>query len=248
MTASESPARSPRLIAALILVALLGGLAGWLYGSQSLAQSDEARIRQVVRDYLLENPEILPEAMERLQLRETQRQLAGAGDNLAKPFAGAVLGNPQGSVTLVEFTDYACGYCRASVPEVEALIAANPQLKVVVRELPILSAASETAARWALAAAEQGKFDAFHRAMFVTGRPDPTTIEAAARSAGLDLERARKFIATPQVEAELKQNLDFARQLRIDGTPTWIIGDQIFAGAVGREILQKAIDDARKRS
>jgi protein-disulfide isomerase len=248
MTASESPARSPRLIAALILVALLGGLAGWLYGSQSLAQSDEARIRQVVRDYLLKNPEILPEAMQRLQQRETQRQLSDAGDGLTKPFAGAVLGNPQGTVTLVEFTDYACGYCRASVPEVEALIAANPQLKVVVRELPILSAASETAARWALAAAEQGKFDAFHRAMFVTGRPDPTTIETAARSAGLDLDRARKFIAAPQVEAELKQNLAFARQLRIDGTPTWIIGEQMFAGAVGREILQKAIDDTRKQS
>lgn len=247
MASPENPARSPWLIAAMILVALLGALAGWLYGSRSVATDDKARIEQVVRDYLLENPEILPEAMERLQQRESQRQLASAGDKLEQAFPGAVLGNPQGTVTLVEFTDYACGYCRASVPEVEALIAANPQLKVVVRELPILSPASETAARWALAAAEQGKFDAFHRAMFAAGRPDATTIEAAARSAGLDLERARKVVADPRVEAELRQNLEFARQLRIDGTPSWIVGDQMFAGAVGRDVLQKAIDAAKKQ-
>ena len=246
MATPEHPARSPWLIAALVLVAGLGGIAGWFYGSRAVAPANEAQIRQVVREYLLENPEILPEAMERLQQREAQRQLASAGDGLARPFPGAVLGNPQGTITLVEFTDYACGYCRASVPEVEALIAANPQLKVVVRELPILSPASEAAARWALAAAEQGKFDAFHRAMFAAGRPDPATIEAAARSAGLNLDRARKVVAEPRVEAELKQNLEFARQLRIDGTPSWIVGNQLFAGAVGREVLQKAIDEAKQ--
>jgi protein-disulfide isomerase len=156
-----------------------------------------------------------------------------------------VLGNPNGSVTLVEFTDYACGYCRASVPEVEALIAANPDLKVVIRELPILSPASADAARWSLAAAEQGKFEAFHKAMFAAGRPAADTIQAAAARAGLDLDLARKVIAEPRVEAEIKQNLDFARQLRIDGTPSWVIGKQLMAGAVGQKVLQEAIDAAK---
>ena len=133
------------------------------------------------------------------------------------------------------------------MPEVEALIAANPDLKVVIRELPILSPASADAARWALAAAEQGRFEAFHKAMFAAGRPDGQSIEQAARAAGLDLERARRTAAEPQVEAELKQNLTFAQQLRIDGTPAFVVGDQMMAGAVGREVLQNAIDAAKKQ-
>lgn len=235
------------MILALAVTALAGGLGGWLWGTRSAAPTDKAAIEQVVRDYLLENPEILPEAMQRLQQREAQKQLASAGDDLEKAYPGAVLGNPAGSVTLIEFTDYGCGYCRASVPEVEALIAANPDLKVVIRELPILSPASADAARWALAAAEQGRFEAFHKAMFAAGRPDGQSIEQAARAAGLDLDRARRTAAEPRIEAELKQNLTLAQQLRIDGTPAFVVGDQMLAGAVGREVLQNAIDEAKKQ-
>ena len=165
---------------------------------------------------------------------------------LTEPFPGAVLGNPQGKVTLVEFTDFACTYCRASVAEVEALIAANPDLRVVVRDMPILSPQSAEAARMGLAAAEQGKYAAFHKAMFAAGRPDARTIAEAARSAGLDMERARKVIADPKTDAELAANLDYARQLGFDGTPSWVIGDQAFSGAVGRDVLQKAITEARE--
>ncbi len=236
--------RSPWVILALIIVALIGGLGGWLLGSRQ-TPSDQAAIEEIVRNYILEHPEILPQAMERLQARENGKQVASAGDALSTPFPGAVLGNPNGSVTLVEFTDYACGYCRTSVPEVEALIAANPDLKVVIRELPILSPASADAARWSLAAAEQGKFEAFHKAMFAAGRPSAETIEAAATRAGLDLGRARKVIAEPRVAAEIDRNLNFARQLRIDGTPSWVIGEQLMAGAVGQKVLQDAIDAAK---
>jgi protein-disulfide isomerase len=241
--AQTAPAsRSLWLILALLIVAVMGGLGGWLLGSRQVAQPDKAAIEEVVRSYLLEHPEILPQAMERLQARENGKQLASAGNALTAPFPGAVLGNPTGSITLVEFTDYACGYCRASVPEVEALIAANPELKVVIRELPILSPASADAARWSLAAAEQGKFEVFHKAMFAAGRPAADTIEAAAARAGLDLDRARMVSKEPRIEAELKRNLDFARQLRIDGTPSWVIGEQLMAGAVGQKALQDAIN------
>ena len=244
MAGTEEKSRSPWVILALIIVALIGGLGGWLLGARQ-QPGDKAAIEEIVRNYILEHPEILPQAMERLQARENGKQVASAGNALTTPFPGAVLGNPNGSVTLVEFTDYACGYCRASVPEVEALIAANPDLKVVIRELPILSPASADAARWSLAAAEQGKFEAFHKAMFAGGRPAADTIAAAATRAGLDLERARKVIAEPRVEAEIRQNLDFARQLRIDGTPSWVIGKQLMAGAVGQKVLQEAIDAAQ---
>lgn len=244
MAETEPKTRSPWVILALIIVALIGGLGGWLLGSRQ-QPTDRRAIEDIVRNYILEHPEVLPQAIQRLEARENGKQVASAGNALTAPFPGAVLGNPNGAITLVEFTDYACGYCRASVPEVEALIAANPDLQVVIRELPILSPASTEAARWSLAAAEQGKFAEFHKAMFAAGRPAADTIEAAARQAGLDLDRARKFIANPRVEAEIRQNLNFAQQLRINGTPSWVIGEQLMAGAVGQQALQQAIDAAK---
>jgi protein-disulfide isomerase len=149
-------------------------------------------------------------------------------------------------VTLVEFTDFGCTYCRQSVADIEALIAANPDLRVVIRELPILSPQSADAAKMALAAAEQGKYAAFHRAMFAAGRPGPETIAAAAKAAGLDMDRARKTIADPRVEAELERNVDFARQLGFNGTPSWIAGEQLLSGAVGKDRLAEAIEAAAK--
>ncbi len=128
--------------------------------------------------------------------------------------------------------------------DVDALIAANPELRVVVRELPILSEESAGAARMALAAAEQGKYGAFHRAMFAAGRPDPATVEAAAKTAGVDLDRARRFVADLRVEAELRRNLDLARQLGFNGTPSWVVGDAIMSGAVGKDRLAAAITAA----
>ncbi|MBK6802969.1 DsbA family protein [Novosphingobium sp.] len=238
---TQAPARSPStLVLALAgtVLLLLGAIGGWLFESR--------RMEQAVRTTLLENPEILPEAMQKLRERETGKQVDALAAKLTEPFPGAVLGNPQGKVTLVEFTDFACTYCRASVAEVEALIAANPDLRVVVRDMPILSPQSAEAARMGLAAAEQGKYAAFHKAMFAAGRPDARTIAEAARSAGLDMERARKVIADPKTDAELAANLDYARQLGFDGTPSWVIGDQAFSGAVGRDVLQKAITEARE--
>src|SRR5690606_17245635 len=101
-------------------------------------------------------------------------------------------------------TDFACGYCRQSVAEVDALIAAHPDLRVVIREIPILSPESADAAKMALAAAQQGKYAAFREAMFAAGRPGAATIAGAARAAGLDMDRARKAIADPRIQAEIE--------------------------------------------
>ena len=238
-----------RLAAVAAVFALLGGLGGWYWQSGSswvsLAASDRKAIEQVVRDYILANPEVLPEAMENLQKRETAKQLAGVQDDVEAPFPGAVLGNPQGKVTLVEFSDFACGYCRQSEADVAALIKTNPDLRVVVRQLPILSEQSAEAARMGLAAAKQGKYAVFHQAMYAAGRPDAATIEAAARAAGLDLARARQDVADPAIASEIERNMQFARQLGFNGTPSWVVGDEIHAGAVGREVLAEAIAKAR---
>lgn len=232
------------------VVAMLGagvmGLAGG-WASVHFGLAGEAT-GAIVRDYILEHPEILPEAMERLEAREAASRLAPMADMVRKPFPGAVLGNPAGSVVLVEFSDYACGFCRRSMAEVEALIASNPDLKVVIREYPILSEHSAAAARMALAAAEQGKFAAFHKAMFEAGRPSATTIEAAARRAGLDLERARRFAASASVTRELQANHALANQLGFNGTPSWVAGDQAFSGAVARDVLASALARSAKPS
>ena len=250
----NSTARSPSPRSTLgmaiggIILLLAGGLAGWLFESnrsQPAAPDNKAGIEQVVRSYILDHPEILPEAMDRLRDREMKKQLAGVAELVEAPFPGAILGNPQGKITLVEFTDYACSFCRQSVADVDALIAANPDLKVVVRDLPILSPSSTEAARMALAAAEQGRFAAFHKAMFAIGRPSPQTIAAAAQAAGIDMARARQTIANPRIDAEINKNLQFARQLGFEGTPSWVIGDVLMSGAVGQQQLAKAIAEAR---
>lgn len=234
------------LVISGIALALAGGLAGFTLGRSGAGPLDKTAIETVVHNYILEHPEILPQAMENLRKKETGAQLSSVADKVAKPFPGAVMGNPNGKVVLVEFTDFACGYCRQSVADVDALIAENPDLKVVIRELPIIAPTSADAARWGLAAAEQGKYTAFHKAMFAAGRTDPVSVETAARAAGLDLDRARKFIENPGVQAELASNLEIARQLGIDGTPSWIVGGEVISGAVGKVMLSKAIAAARK--
>lgn len=205
-----------------------------------------AAIEGLVRAYILDHPEILPEAMDRLQVRETEERLKPLRATLETPFPGAVLGNPKGRVTLVEFTDFACTYCRSSVADIAALIAANPDLRVVLRELPIIAPESDPAARMGLAAAAQGRFAAYHDAMFSGPRPSAASIDAAATRAGMDLNAAHAFARRDDVGHEIAQNLAYARQLGISGTPAFAVGGRIIAGAVGREALQQAVDAARK--
>ena len=231
------------LIVALMAVAAVGG---WFAHRASAPATDRAAIEQIVRATILEHPEILPQAMDNLQRNQGRSQLAEVKGPVQQPFPGAVLGNPNGAVTLVEFTDFACGYCRKSVPDIAALTKANPDLRIVVRELPIISPHSPDAARMALAAAEQGKYPQFHDAMFAAGQLDPATIDAAARSAGLDMDRARKVAASAPVTAEIRQNLALAQKLGFGGTPSWVAGDELIAGAVGVDKLSKAVNAARK--
>lgn len=203
-------------------------------------------MEKVVHDYILAHPEILPQAMENLQRRETVKRLAPIRGDVERAFPGAVLGNPQGKITLVEFTDFACGFCRQSVSDVDRLIKAHPDLRVVIRELPILSPQSEDAARMALAAAEQGKYPAFHRLMFAAGQPGPDSIEAAARAADVDLAKAREAARSERIEGELIRNMELARTLGFSGTPSWIVGDEVMTGAVGMDRLAEAIEAARQ--
>ena len=223
-----------------IVLAVLGGFAG------AAAWDFSGLGGPATRDYLLAHPEVLPEAISRYQVTQRQAQLTPVRGQLETPFPGAVLGNPQGKLTLVEFSDYACTYCRQSVADVRELIAGNPDLRVVVREFPILRPESVDAARMGLAAAQQGKFAAFHDAMYALGPPNKETIEQAARQAGVDMGAADKAIATGLFDPFLKSNIAMAGQIGITGTPGWVIGNRILDGAVGLSALGDAVAEARK--
>jgi protein-disulfide isomerase len=208
-------------------------------------QSDRAETERIVHEYILAHPEIIPQAMERLQQQTASKAIDAERAALERPFAGAWAGNPRGDVTLVMFTDYSCGYCKASVPSVDRLLREDPNLKVVWREIPVLGPQSETAARAALAAARQGRYLGFHRALFGGGRPDEAGLMAAARAAGLDAEQLGAALADPAIAREIQGNLALAGRLGIGGTPAFVIGDRLIPGAVSYDVLKQAVDGAR---
>jgi protein-disulfide isomerase len=235
------------LLAGLLILSALIGAAAFA-GIQALVPAiggDKARTEALVRAYILDHGEILPQAMDRLQAKQVAEAVARSPD-VAKPFAGAWTGNPNGDVTLVAFMDYNCGYCRASLPAVAELLKRDPKVRVVYREYPVLGDDSVTAARWALAAAEQGKFPAFHDAMFAGGRISSQSIAAAAAKAGLDQGRAAAAIAAAPVTREIANNHRYGQQLGMTGTPSWIIGDKVMQGAQTYDMLAAAVADARK--
>jgi protein-disulfide isomerase len=208
--------------------------------------ADRKATEAIVRAYILDHPEIITEAVALLQGRDMAQRVASVGDALTTAFAGDAAGNPKGDVTVVEFSDYNCGYCRSSVADVERLLGADKNIRLVYREVPILAQSSRDAALWALAAAKQGKHDAFHKAMFSGGKPDANTIRIAATTAGMNIAAASAFAASDAAQAEVESNLAMMQKIGFGGTPTFVIGGKVLEGAQGYERLKNAVDDARK--
>lgn len=226
-----------------ILLASVAGLAIGVAGMLLLrgGMSDE-RIGQAAQNYIMANPQILPEAMAELERRQAAQAIGPRRAQFETPYAGAWAGAQDGDVVLVEFFDYACSFCRASNEAIDRLLAEDPRLKVVWRELPVLGPDSQQAALASLAAAEQGKFRQFYAALFSVGRPTPEAVTAALAQAGV-----QKGEPSEAHRAELARNMELANLVRASGTPTFIIGDKIFHGAVPYEELKAAIDEARAR-
>lgn len=202
---------------------------------------ERARIERIVHDYILAHPEILPQAMEALKARETASLVDQHRRQIETPFHGAWAGAPNGDVVLVEFFDYACGYCRASNPDVSRLLREDPKLKVVWRELPVLGEDSVAAARVSLAAAKQGRFALFHEQMFAAGRPTAASISSVHRKVGVTPEQSIEY------DEEIDRNYELARALGATGTPTFVVGGKVLQGAVGYAALKQAIAEARRR-
>ena len=206
---------------------------------------DKAAIERIVHDYILEHPEIIPEAVERLQAKRVADSIGSSRSAIETPYAGAWEGAAKGDVTLVEFFDYACGYCRASLPDLAKLVGEDKGLKIVYRELPILSDESIEAAKVSLLAAEKGQYMAYHRALYASGRVTRDTVLDAAAKVGISKAAVEAAVASHKYDAEIQSNIALAQKLHATGTPTFVIGDQVLNGAVGYDALKKAVDAAR---
>ncbi len=221
------------------VAALLGAGATWLV--QKPANGS------IVRDYLLEHPEVLPEAMQRLRERETLKTIADNRADIVMPTGTAWVGNPKGDVTVVEYIDYNCGYCRASVQIVDQLVAADPGVKIVYREWPVLSSESVTAARYGLAVARTGgNYRKLHDALYAGGPLSDASMDAALRTAGADPAKIKAALAAPEVDEGIRTNMGVMTKLGQQGTPSWIIGNQVYSGLMTLDQMKDAVATARK--
>ena len=199
---------------------------------------------RIVRSGIMADPQILIDGGEALRDRQYAPVLAQHRAAIETPFANSWRGASKPDVTLVEFYDYACPYCKSSNPDLERLIKEDPGLRVVYRELPILGPQSVTAARLSLAASKAGRFNQFHDTLWEAGRPGPETIAQASQAAGISPQP----VASADIEAELKKNFELAGALGATGTPLFVVGNRVLNSAVGYDELKKAIADARSES
>ena len=210
-------------------------------------------IENIVREYILKNPEIIIEAARILRMRketaarnQTRRTVLARRDELFNDPASPVGGNPQGDVTVVEFFDYQCPYCKRVLPSIQALLAEDGNLRYVFKEFPILGKASVFAARAALAAQRQGKYLEFHMAVMpAKGKLTEAKVMRLAKTAGLDVDRLRRDMADGTIDDSIRRNLELASALNVNGTPAFVIGDTVVPGAVDIDTLRSLI--ARER-
>lgn len=240
-------------------VVALGGAVGatWLMApppAQPEPTLSEADVRGIVQAYLTEKPDVVIDAIRAFQAREDKREaeqrnatIASMWDEISAVEGDPVIGNPQGDVTLVEFFDYRCGYCKRMTPEVNALVEEDPKVRIVMKEFPILGPESVIAARVALAADRQGRYAEVHDALMShTGQLDSDAIYGIAEAAGLDMERLRADMQHPEVDATLQRNMELADSLEIRGTPAFVTRTGITPGAVSRSALRDMVAKARK--
>ena len=211
-------------------------------------------IEGIIHDYLMHNPDVLIEALRAAEDKASRDADAKAalvlkyrrGEVFDDP-ATPVGGNPQGNVTIVEFFDYRCPYCKQVQPSLQALLDQDHNLRFIYKEMPVLGAPSVTAAHAALAARLQGKYEAFHAAMMaIKGQITDDVVYQVAGSVGLDVDRLKRDMAAPEIDQALKANLALAKALDIRGTPGFIIGDHIVPGAIDLDALKDLVADARK--
>jgi protein-disulfide isomerase len=243
------------IVGVFALLLLAGGLLMLLTGRQAsvanggaLTKAQREEVEKIVHDYILAHPEIIPEAVNRLQAREVSSLVSQNREEIETPFGSAWAGAKDADVTLVEFFDFNCPYCRLSHPDVERLLKEDKKLKVVYRDLPVLGEASREAALASLSAAEQGKYRAFYNWMFTDkARVSTQKTIQGVRKAGLNEARAAEDMKSERLKREIDKNLRLGNALGLTGTPSYVVGNRILSGAVGYDELKKAIEEARNK-
>jgi protein-disulfide isomerase len=247
------PYRTPLAAVALVCSFIVTTHSGPLRAAEIPTEQRQA-IEGIIRDYLLHNPDVLIEALhgaeEKLNREadaKAEQVLSGQSREIFDDPATPVGGNPRGDVTIVEFFDYRCPYCKQVLPSLQALLKEDQKLRFLYKEMPVLGPASVTAAHAALAAERQGKYEAFHNAMMVTkGQITDETVYKVAGSVGLDVDRLKRDMSAPEIGQALKTNLALADALNIRGTPGFIVGKHIVPGAIDLDALRNMVAEARK--
>ncbi|MCK9917617.1 DsbA family protein [Microbacteriaceae bacterium K1510] len=248
--------KSPRLLAA-VCAALLAIAAPHATHAAEFNDGQRGEIEKIVRDYLIAHPEVLQEAMAELEKRQTAAE-AEKHKDAVKEHAEAlfssprqvVLGNPQGNVTFVEFFDYNCGYCKRAMDDMMALLKGDSNLKIVLKEFPVLGPGSVEAAQVAVAVRMQDKsgkkYLEFHQKLLGgRGQADRARALSVAKEIGLNMTQLEKDMQSPEVKTTLQENFKVAEALGLNGTPSYVIGDKVIIGAVGLPSLQEGINNAR---
>jgi protein-disulfide isomerase len=247
------PYRMP-LAALAVACGLAAAVPAQAIRAAGIPSEQRQAIEGIIHDYLLNNPDVLIEALRSAEDKVNREADAKAtkvlSDRASEVFenpATPVGGNPKGNVTIVEFFDYRCPYCKQVLPALQALLKEDHGLRFVYKEFPVLGPASVTAAHAALAAQRQGKYEALHTVLMAAkGQITEDTIYKVAGSVGLDVDRLKQDMTAPEIEQELKANLALAEALNIRGTPGFIIGKKIVPGALDLDALKDMIAEARK--
>jgi protein-disulfide isomerase len=225
--------------------------------AQSFTEQQKGEIQKIVREYLLANPDVLEEVSAELNKRQALAEAAKQAsavkkhsDALFNSPRGVVLGNREGDVNFVEFFDYNCGYCKRAMIDMMDLMKADPKVRVVLKEFPVLGQGSVEAAQVGVAVRMQDpsgkKYLDFHQKLLNSrGQIDKAKAVAAAKESGLDMQRLEKDMASAEIKATLEENFKMAEDMGLNGTPSYVIGQQVVVGAVGLPSLQEKIAIAR---
>lgn len=216
---------------------------------------ERSAIEKIVSDYLVRNPSVIRDAMRALELQEQREEelriaesLKANRQQLYSDPDSPVAGNAAGDVSVVVFLDYNCGFCRSTLPHLQIIAESDPGVRIIFKEFPILGMQSHTAALAALAAKRQGKYLEFHNQLLAADAAGEGSIREISRDLGLDFERLQKDMADPELLDQVNRNLQLAASLSINGTPAYIVGDQLIPGALDLESLKRFIAIARAKA
>ncbi len=220
----------------------------------NFSDSQVQSIEKIVRSYLLSHPEIMLEVQEAYEKKAEAQRVEATKTNLPRFYKSLAsmkselgpLSVGNGDVTVVEFFDYNCGYCRKTLPDLVKLVENDKNIKVQFMEFPILAPESVEASKIAIAAAKQGKYFEFHKAMFATGRASKDSALKVAEKLGLDMMRLKADAESTGTEELISKISEIGKQMAIDGTPTFIVGDKTSPGYTRFEQLKQLTDEVRK--